>query len=444
MPVTMKGHHKYDGENYDLNGNSDGQLSNNPASYKDHGHHNYAYQHILSPRHSHHGGSRSSLCTIRVPGNGNSNSNSNSGRNSGTSRFTTLGFESSNRNNSNSSNSYYPHSTPTAAALDPLFAPSERSTAEVRAVPSSLQYRNYLGLGRGAGAPRESARTTPYVAKSIYRPSTEPYVSTSSNTTTTAKQQQQQQQQHRSKKTNNSKYNDYRSSNSNKNKNKKDDYRNDVVAEQQRILDAIRAEQQQQQQQRKRLGGNNNNNDDTAKTCSTSSSSGSGRGGGGDRGRSNSNAKHNHNHKKKHENQEPGGGVGIVAHNTTLDVPVPTFKQQVKHDFVQRREFYSMQPDVLLLFYSGFKPEDQQQEQPVVAIVVVAFGLTASPMYRWLKFGRKLLLFCLPTNEEEETQQYYYIDVTIAAKYPPPALGPHRVWAACNGLKLHIQQQSGD
>eukprot|EP00536_Pseudo-nitzschia_multiseries_P019675 jgi/Psemu1/62271/gm1.62271_g len=67
-------------------------------------------------------------------------------------------------------------------------------------------------------------------------------------------------------------------------------------------------------------------------------------------------------------------------------------------------------------------------------------------MYRWLKFGRKLLVsalqdhpsakICLPN--EEEIQQY--IDA-IATKYP--TLRPHRVWAACDGLKLHIQQ-SGD
>eukprot|EP00536_Pseudo-nitzschia_multiseries_P018894 jgi/Psemu1/57838/gm1.57838_g len=75
--------------------------------------------------------------------------------------------------------------------------------------------------------------------------------------------------------------------------------------------------------------------------------------------------------------------------------------------------------------------------------VALAFGLTASPMYRWLKFGHKLLLSALQDNpaatvclpNEEETQQYFN---DIAAKYP--ALGPHRVWGACNGLKLHLQQ----
>eukprot|EP00536_Pseudo-nitzschia_multiseries_P017723 jgi/Psemu1/52211/gm1.52211_g len=40
---------------------------------------------------------------------------------------------------------------------------------------------------------------------------------------------------------------------------------------------------------------------------------------------------------------------------------------------------------------------------------------------------------CLPN--EEETQQCIN---AIAAKYP--VLSPHRVWGACNGLKLHLQQ----
>eukprot|EP00536_Pseudo-nitzschia_multiseries_P006692 jgi/Psemu1/15856/gm1.15856_g len=40
---------------------------------------------------------------------------------------------------------------------------------------------------------------------------------------------------------------------------------------------------------------------------------------------------------------------------------------------------------------------------------------------------------CLPN--EEETQQY--VDA-ISAKYP--VLAPHRVWGACDGLKLYLQQ----
>eukprot|EP00536_Pseudo-nitzschia_multiseries_P000820 jgi/Psemu1/1861/gm1.1861_g len=75
--------------------------------------------------------------------------------------------------------------------------------------------------------------------------------------------------------------------------------------------------------------------------------------------------------------------------------------------------------------------------------VALAFGLTFSPMYRWLKFGRRLLLFALQEHpaakvclvNQEETQQY--ID-EISAKYP--VLAPHRVWGACGGLKLHLQQ----
>eukprot|EP00536_Pseudo-nitzschia_multiseries_P018626 jgi/Psemu1/56517/gm1.56517_g len=68
-------------------------------------------------------------------------------------------------------------------------------------------------------------------------------------------------------------------------------------------------------------------------------------------------------------------------------------------------------------------------------------------MYRWLKFGRKLLRFalqeqhrpaakvCLPN--EEETQQYF--NAAISVKYPA-VLAPPRVWGACNSLKLHLQQ----
>eukprot|EP00536_Pseudo-nitzschia_multiseries_P016010 jgi/Psemu1/44585/gm1.44585_g len=63
--------------------------------------------------------------------------------------------------------------------------------------------------------------------------------------------------------------------------------------------------------------------------------------------------------------------------------------------------------------------------------------------YIWLKFVRKVLLtalqdhpsakVCLPN--EQEIQQYINV---IAAKYP--TLRPHRVWGACDGLKLHLQQ----
>mmetsp|Transcript_21055 Transcript_21055/g.58541 ORF Transcript_21055/g.58541 Transcript_21055/m.58541 type:complete len:322 (-) Transcript_21055:28-993(-) len=73
----------------------------------------------------------------------------------------------------------------------------------------------------------------------------------------------------------------------------------------------------------------------------------------------------------------------------------------------------------------------------------MAFGLTSTPMYKWLKYGCKILLCALqtdlvavvklPTNEQTEL----YIDA-LARKYP--VLRRHRVWAACDGIKLPIQR----
>ena len=73
----------------------------------------------------------------------------------------------------------------------------------------------------------------------------------------------------------------------------------------------------------------------------------------------------------------------------------------------------------------------------------MAFGLTSTPMYKWLKYGRKILLCALQTNPvavvklptKERTE--VYIDA-LAAKYP--VLRHHRVWAACDGIKLPIQK----
>eukprot|EP00536_Pseudo-nitzschia_multiseries_P002542 jgi/Psemu1/63698/estExt_Genemark1.C_340067 len=115
------------------------------------------------------------------------------------------------------------------------------------------------------------------------------------------------------------------------------------------------------------------------------------------------------------------------------------FKEYNKHNYIRHREFDAAGCLALILFWF-------QTRGSAARAVAIAFGITASPMYRWLKFGRKVLLtalqdhpaakVCLPN--EQETQQY--IDA-IAAKYP--SLCPHRVWAACDGLKLHLQQ-SGD
>eukprot|EP00536_Pseudo-nitzschia_multiseries_P009850 jgi/Psemu1/67168/estExt_Genemark1.C_2860047 len=95
-------------------------------------------------------------------------------------------------------------------------------------------------------------------------------------------------------------------------------------------------------------------------------------------------------------------------------------KEYKKQNYVQHREFDATECLALILFWSHTRGS-------AARAVAIAFGLTASPMYRWLKF------VCLPN--EQEIQQY--IDA-IAAKYP--TLCPHRVWAACDGLKLHLQQ----
>ena len=70
------------------------------------------------------------------------------------------------------------------------------------------------------------------------------------------------------------------------------------------------------------------------------------------------------------------------------------------------------------------------------------FGLTSSPLYEWMKFGRRALLVALqhvpeakvtaPTGDEIEG----YIDA-IGAKYP--IMEEERVWGACDGLKIKLQ-----
>ncbi len=70
----------------------------------------------------------------------------------------------------------------------------------------------------------------------------------------------------------------------------------------------------------------------------------------------------------------------------------------------------------------------------------MAFGTMLTPLYKWLKFGRRVLLFALqhvpqakvtlPTGEEISD----YVQA-INNKYPVLT----DVWAACDGLKLKIQ-----
>jgi hypothetical protein len=69
------------------------------------------------------------------------------------------------------------------------------------------------------------------------------------------------------------------------------------------------------------------------------------------------------------------------------------------------------------------------------------FGVTATPMYTWLKLGRIVLLFALQKVDsaknsapsKEELHQYIS---AIAAKYPRM----HVVWGAMDGLKLTFQK----
>ena len=74
--------------------------------------------------------------------------------------------------------------------------------------------------------------------------------------------------------------------------------------------------------------------------------------------------------------------------------------------------------------------------------VTMAFGLTATPLYKWLKFSRRVLLFvlqdhpcakvCSPSDEE-----VYEYNTAIRAKYP--VAGRYGVWGAIDGLKLHLE-----
>ena len=72
--------------------------------------------------------------------------------------------------------------------------------------------------------------------------------------------------------------------------------------------------------------------------------------------------------------------------------------------------------------------------------LAIHFGQTSTPMYKWLKFARRILLVCLinvpdariavPTLEEVRKYQE-----AIGAKYP--LLG--EVWGAADGLKLCVE-----
>ena len=73
------------------------------------------------------------------------------------------------------------------------------------------------------------------------------------------------------------------------------------------------------------------------------------------------------------------------------------------------------------------------------------FGLTSTPLYKWLKFSRKVLLFVLhkhpnsiitsPTDEEVDA----YVSA-IERKYQ--TLGTKRVWGAADGLKVKLEHST--
>ena len=81
---------------------------------------------------------------------------------------------------------------------------------------------------------------------------------------------------------------------------------------------------------------------------------------------------------------------------------------------------------------------------PCTRTLALAFGLTSSQMYEWLKYGRRVLLKIMMGLEEaavslptkEEIQNY---TVAIETKYPLM----RTVWGACDGVKLCIEA-SGD
>ena len=69
------------------------------------------------------------------------------------------------------------------------------------------------------------------------------------------------------------------------------------------------------------------------------------------------------------------------------------------------------------------------------------FGQTSTPMYRWLDFGRKVLLACLINDPDARIEhpteaQIRFFQSVIAEKYPHVA----EAWAAADGLKLEFEK----
>eukprot|EP00535_Pseudo-nitzschia_heimii_P000494 CAMPEP_0197173578 /NCGR_PEP_ID=MMETSP1423-20130617/456_1 /TAXON_ID=476441 /ORGANISM="Pseudo-nitzschia heimii, Strain UNC1101" /LENGTH=128 /DNA_ID=CAMNT_0042622413 /DNA_START=610 /DNA_END=993 /DNA_ORIENTATION=- len=78
--------------------------------------------------------------------------------------------------------------------------------------------------------------------------------------------------------------------------------------------------------------------------------------------------------------------------------------------------------------------------------IVIVFGLTVTPMYKWLRFSQRVLLSVLNDNplaavtppSIAEVEEY---TAAIARKYPILCEG-NSVWAAADGLKIPLQKSS--
>ena len=80
-----------------------------------------------------------------------------------------------------------------------------------------------------------------------------------------------------------------------------------------------------------------------------------------------------------------------------------------------------------------------------VEILVMLFGQTSSPMYRWLKFGHQVLLYILSRDSDAKVSmpindEVIFYREAIGAKYPIYNHG----WAVADGLKLLIQNPTED
>ena len=76
----------------------------------------------------------------------------------------------------------------------------------------------------------------------------------------------------------------------------------------------------------------------------------------------------------------------------------------------------------------------------------MAFGLTSTIMYKWIKFSRCVLLYVLQDHPDAKVRApsrediHAYIAALIGEKYP--LLGEQMVWGTADGLKFGLQTSS--